>query len=136
MKNLSDSNTTKGCMKRCSFLSSANCQRLLEEQAQKKIGSPDIPPPRFYCAEGEGQYRTFSLQHLAGGWETMLDRHHHSMSNTVCLGFTLSHRHPLLDAVGEQKHVLSHNSHSCSSYDGQLPSTLSSLREEMMQFLN
>lgn len=135
MKNLSDSSTIKGCMKRCSFLSSANCQRLLEEQAQQKIGSPDIASPRFHCAEGS-QYRIFSLQHLAGGWETVLDRNHHRTCNTVCTVFILSCRHPLLNAVGEQKCVLSHYGHSCSSYNGQLPSTSLLFEESLMQFLN
>lgn len=68
VKNLSDSNTTKGCMKRRSSFSSANCQRLLGEQAQKKIGSPDIASPRFDCVEEGGQYGTSSLQHSVGGW--------------------------------------------------------------------
>lgn len=135
MLNLSDTNITKGCTKRCSFLSSANCQRLLEGQAQKKIDSPNITYPRFYCAEEGGQYRTFSFQHVAGGWETVLDRNQHRTCNTVCFDFIFSHRHPLLDAIGEQKRVLSHNGHSCSSYDGQLPSASVLFEESLMQFL-
>lgn len=66
----------------------------------------------------------------------MLDKNYHRTCNIVYLVFILSHTHPLLDAVGEQKRVLSHYGHSCSSYDGQLPSTSLLFEENLMQFLS
>lgn len=79
---------------------------------QRSRGSTDTESPRPHRAEEGGQYKdllppTLGWRPGECGTESIVRK-----CNIACLGFILSHRHPLLDAVGDRILALSQHGHS------------------------